>query len=34
MALLFQPILKIALGRELWNIVAVIVAVGLMLSLK
>ena len=33
LALLFQPFLKIALGRMLWNIVDVIVAVGLILSL-
>ncbi len=33
LALLFQPIIKIALGRELWNIVDVIVGVGLVLSL-
>jgi hypothetical protein len=33
LALLFQPFLKIALGRELWNIVDVIVAVGLIISL-
>jgi hypothetical protein len=29
LALLFQPFFKVALGRELWNIVDVIVAVGL-----
>ncbi|WP_282629980.1 DUF6804 family protein [Empedobacter sedimenti] len=34
LALLFQPFIKIALGREIWNIVDVIVAVGLMISLK
>lgn len=34
LALLFQPFFKIALGREIWNIVDVIVAVGLMISLK
>lgn len=33
LALLFQPFFKIALGRMLWNIVDVIVAVGLILSL-
>ena len=33
LALLFQPFLKIALGRELWNIVDVIVGVGLLVSL-
>ena len=34
LALLFQPFLKIALGRELWNIVDVIVAIGLLVSIK
>ena len=33
LALLFQPFFKIALGRELWNTVDVIVAVGLLASL-
>lgn len=33
LAILFQPLIKIALGRELWNIVDVIVGVGLLLSL-
>ena len=33
LALLFQPFYKIALGRELWNIVDVLVGVGLLLSL-
>ncbi len=33
LALLFQPFFKIALGRELWNIVDIIVAVGLIYSL-
>lgn len=32
LAILFQPFLKIALGRELWNIVDVLVAVGLLVS--
>jgi hypothetical protein len=32
LAILFQPFFKIALGRELWNIVDVIVGVGLLLS--
>lgn len=32
LALLFQPFAKIALGRELWNIVDVIVGVGLLNS--
>ena len=29
LALLFQPFFKIALGRDLWNLVDVIVALGL-----
>ena len=33
LALLFQPFFKIALGRTIWNIVDIIVAVGLLLSL-
>ena len=33
LALLFQPFLKVSLGRELWNIVDVIVAIGLIASI-
>ncbi len=33
LALLFQPFLKVALGRELWNIVDVVVGSGLILSI-
>jgi len=33
LALLFQPFFKIALGREMWNIVDVIVGFGLIASL-
>lgn len=33
LAILFQPFLKISLGRELWNIVDIIVGVGLLISL-
>ncbi len=33
LAILFQPFLKIALGREIWNIVDVIVGIGLLLSI-
>lgn len=29
LALLFQPFIKIALGRTLWNVVDIIVAIGL-----
>lgn len=34
LALLFQPFFKIALGRVVWNTVDVIVAIGLLISLK
>lgn len=33
LALLFQPFIKVALGRTIWNVVDVIVGIGLMLSL-
>jgi hypothetical protein len=33
LALLFQPFFKIALGREIWNIVDVVVGIGLILSI-
>jgi hypothetical protein len=33
LALLFQPFIKIALGREIWNIVDVIVGLGLLASI-
>lgn len=33
LALLFQPFFKIALGRELWNIVDVVVGLGLIISI-
>ena len=33
LALLFQPFYKIALGRTVWNIVDVIVAIGLLIFL-
>ena len=33
LALLFQPFIKIALGREIWNIIDVIVGIGLLGSL-
>lgn len=33
LALLFQPFFKIALGRDLWNIVDVVVAIGLIVSI-
>lgn len=33
LALLFQPFFKIALGRDMWNVVDVIVGIGLIISL-
>ena len=33
LALLFQPFIKVALGRTIWNVVDVIVAVSLVVSL-
>lgn len=33
LALLFQPFFKIALGRQMWNIVDFIVGVGLLVSI-
>lgn len=33
LALLFQPFFKIALGRQMWNIVDVVVGVGLLVSI-
>lgn len=33
LALLFQPFFKIALGRELWNIIDVVVGIGLLISI-
>jgi len=33
LAILFQPLFKIALGREIWNIVDVIVGIGLIISI-
>lgn len=33
LALLFQPFFKIALGREMWNIIDVIVGIGLLISI-
>lgn len=32
LALLFQPLFKVALGRDLWNIVDVLVGIGLVVS--
>lgn len=33
LAILFQPFVKIALGRIIWNIVDVVVGIGLIISL-
>tara|TARA_B110000285_G_C15069838_1_gene587263 strand:+ start:1226 stop:1528 length:303 start_codon:yes stop_codon:yes gene_type:complete len=33
LALLFQPFFKIALGRDLWNIVDIIVGIGLLTTI-
>jgi len=33
LAILFQPFFKIALGREVWNIVDVVVGIGLLISI-
>lgn len=33
LAVLFQPLFKISLGREIWNIVDIIVGIGLILSI-
>lgn len=33
LALLFQPFFKIALGRQIWNIVDVVVGIGLIRSI-
>ena len=33
LAILFQPLIKIALGRVIWNVVDVIVAIGLIFSI-
>lgn len=30
-AILFQPFIKIALGRQIWNIVDVVIAIGLIM---
>jgi hypothetical protein len=33
LALLFQPFIKVSLGRNLWNILDVIIGIGLILSI-
>jgi hypothetical protein len=32
LAILFQPFFKISLGREIWNIIDVVVGIGLLIS--
>lgn len=32
LALLFQPFIKVALGRQIWNIVDIIIGIGLIMS--
>jgi hypothetical protein len=33
LALLFQPFFKIALGRQMWNIIDVVIGIGLIISI-
>lgn len=33
LAILFQPMFKISLGRQIWNVIDVIVGVGLIISI-
>ena len=33
LALLFQPFFKIALGRQMWNLVDLVVGIGLLISI-
>ena len=33
LAILFQPLIKISLGREIWNIVDVVVGIGLIITI-
>ncbi len=33
LAILFQPLLKISLGRDIWNLVDVVVGIGLIISI-
>jgi hypothetical protein len=33
LAILFQPLIKISLGRTMWNVVDVIVGIGLVISI-
>jgi hypothetical protein len=33
LALLFQPFFKISLGRQMWNVVDVVIGIGLLISI-
>lgn len=33
LAILFQPLLKVSLGRTIWNILDVVIAIGLVISI-
>jgi hypothetical protein len=33
LALLFQPFFKISLGRQMWNVVDIVVGIGLLISI-
>jgi hypothetical protein len=33
LALLFQPFIKIALGRQIWNVIDLLVGIGLIISI-
>jgi len=33
LAILFQPLIKISLGREVWNVVDVVVGIGLIITI-
>jgi hypothetical protein len=33
LAILFQPLIKIALGRQIWNVVDIVVGIGLIVSI-
>jgi len=34
LAIVFQPIIKISFGRSIWNVIDVIVGLGLVLSIR
>lgn len=33
LAILFQPLIKLALGRQIWNIVDIVVGIGLVITI-